>query len=95
MTDLHTENLECECGPKRVTVNGYTIDLHRPMTANGKTTRRKIFGLPTGWVIVGNRAGLTMTADQVKKERESFDYAERAKRKRARERIEGFMKGAS
>ena len=95
MIDQHTENLECQCEPKRITIRGHVIDLHRPITETGTTARRKIFGLPQGWVIVGNKSSLILNADQIAKERESYDYAERAKRKRARERIEAFMKGAS
>lgn len=88
----HLETLDCPCGPKRVTVGGISVDLHKPIaTASAAPKRRKIPGLPLGWVIVGNKNGAVITQAERERELEAIKGAEymKAKRKRARERAEG------
>lgn len=85
MSDPHIESAECICKPKVVVKHDLTIVLHRPVTVEGKTRRRPIFGLPAGWVIVGRSPSAeVMTEAQRRSEQESFDSAERIKERAAR-----------
>lgn len=80
MSDFqHTDDLDCRCGPKRVTFGGQTIDLHKPvpMGGKGKVRRRRIAGLPPGWVIVGNKSRVLVTEGERDREAEAFEHGRR------------------
>ena len=85
MTAQHTDDLECPCEPKQVTIHGCTIDLHRPLTGRGRVGRRNISGLPEGWVIVGRSpSAAVMTEAQRKSEAESIEAAALRRERNAR-----------
>lgn len=89
MSDQHLDGITCPCEPKVskvLTRAGYDVMLHKPFTMNVKLKRRKIWGLPQGWVIVGNKNGAVITQAERNRELEAFKGAESMKAKRRRER---------
>lgn len=84
---IHSESPDCPCEPRVVNIPGHQVILHRAMdTGVGKVGRRKIAGLPEGWIIVGRHPSAeVMTEAQRKSE---ADSAEAARRRRDRIRRE-------
>lgn len=85
MTDPHG-GLECKCGPRLIHVHGFDIEIHRPITTSSNAPRRKIWGLPRGWVIVGSKAGVSMSEADRQREIKEFEARARARRAKARGR---------
>jgi hypothetical protein len=81
----HTNGTDCPCGPKVKAIPGSEIILHRPLTTTTTVKRRKIAGLPMGWVIVGrNPSSDVMTEAQRVSAIEATEGAERRRQQAAR-----------
>jgi hypothetical protein len=88
----HTSGPTCPCEPRVKPIHGIETVMHKPFTSTAIVKRRKIAGLPKGWVIVGRHPSSdVMTEAQHKSEIEATEGAERrrkyALRKEANERM--------
>lgn len=93
----HTSGTDCPCIPKVKSIHGIDAIMHRPMTTTTTVKRRKIAGLPIGWVVVGrDPSSDVLTEAQRRSAIESQEAAERRRRITARkETIEREKRGMS
>ena len=89
----HVETVECQCGPKinaktgvPMTIAGREVIFHRPFSVTGNVKRRKIGGLPEGYIVKGNTSAWTMTRKERDDELEANANADRINARRRRNR---------
>ena len=81
----HVET-DCPCEPKTIDVHGIQTIVHRALVVTGKLKRRKIGGLPEGYIVKGNRSAWTMTRKERDDEAEANANADRINARRRRNR---------
>ena len=81
----HVET-DCPCEPKTIDVHGIQTIVHRALVVTGKLKRRKIGGLPEGYIVKGSRSVWTMTRKERDDELEANANADRINARRRRNR---------
>ena len=80
----HVET-DCPCEPKTIDVHGIQTIVHRALVVTGKLKRRKIGGLPEGYIVKGSRSVWTMTRkerdDEIRKNAETDQARARLRRR--------------